>query len=133
MTARIYLAVALGSALGAGARFALALLLQAPPGTGLPLGTLAANVLGSLVIGLYATLAAPDGRLFPSPAMRQLVMAGFCGGFTTFSVFSLEAILLLEAGRDVLAGLYVLLSLVLWLAGVWLGHALGTRLNRLKG
>lgn len=130
MTVRIYLAVAIGSALGAAARLGLALLVQGPPGTGLPLGTLAANVLGSGLIGLWAALAAPGGRLRPSPAMRQLVVGGFCGGFTTFSIFSLEVLRLAEAGRLTLAGLYVLISVLSWLAGVWLGHSLGLRLGR---
>jgi fluoride exporter len=126
-------AVALGSMLGGLARALCSHFMLAALGPGFPWGTLLVNVVGSALIGLYGTLAAPDGRLFPSPAQRQFVMAGFCGGFTTFSVFSLETLLLVESGRMAVAGLYVALSLLLWLAGVWLGHIAAVRLNRLKG
>jgi fluoride exporter len=133
VTLTLYAAVALGSALGGLARALCSYLLLQALGPGFPWGTLLVNVVGSALIGLYATLAAPDGRLFPSPAQRQFVMAGFCGGFTTFSVFSLETLLLIEAGRMAVAGLYVACSVVLWLVGVWLGHIAAVRLNRLKG
>jgi CrcB protein len=63
---------------------------------------------------------------------RQFVMTGFCGGFTTFSIFSLETILLLEAGDLRTAGASVGASLVLWFAAVATGSALGTRFNRLR-
>lgn len=133
VTLTLYAAVALGSALGGLARALCSYLLLQALGPGFPWGTLLVNVVGSALIGLYATLAAPDGRLFPSPAQRQFVMAGFCGGFTTFSVFSLETLLLIEAGRMAVAGLYVACSVLLWLVGVWLGHIAAVRLNRLKG
>jgi fluoride exporter len=133
VTLTLYAAVALGSALGGLARALCSYLLLQALGPGFPWGTLLVNVVGSALIGFYATLAAPDGRLFPSPAQRQFVMAGFCGGFTTFSVFSLETLLLIEAGRMAVAGLYVACSVVLWLVGVWLGHIAAVRLNRLKG
>jgi fluoride exporter len=132
-TLAVHGAVALGSALGGLARALCSYLLLAALGPGFPWGTLLVNVLGSALIGLYATLAAPDGRLFPSPAQSQFVMAGFCGGFTTFSVFSLETLLLVEAGRMAIAALYVACSILLWLFGVWLGHIAAVRLNRLKG
>lgn len=133
VTLTLYAAVALGSALGGLARALCSYLLLQALGPGFPWGTLLVNVAGSALIGLYATLAAPDGRLFPSPAQRQFVMAGFCGGFTTFSVFSLETLLLIEAGKMAVAGLYVACSVLLWLVGVWLGHIAAVRLNRLKG
>ena len=133
VTLTLYAAVALGSALGGLARALCSYLLLQALGPGFPWGTLLVNVVGSALIGLYATLAAPDGRLFPSPAQRQFVMAGFCGGFTTFSVFSLETLLLIEAGRMAVAALSVACSVLLWLVGVWLGHIAAVRLNRLKG
>jgi fluoride exporter len=129
---RLYLAVGIGSSLGAMARYLSSLGMIALIGSGFPWATLTVNVAGSFVIGLYATLTDPDGRLLVAPAVRQFVLTGFCGGFTTFSVFSLETMRLAAAGRLTLAGANVLLSVVLWLAGVWFGHRLGARLNRLK-
>jgi fluoride exporter len=130
---RLLLAVALGAALGSVARFLIAIGLVQLLGPGFGWGTLAVNVLGSFLIGLYATLTEPGGRLLASPAARQFVLAGFCGGFTTFSIFSLETLLLVEAGRLALAGLTVGLSVVFWLLAVWMGYRLGVRLNRLQG
>ena len=130
---RLYLAVGLGSAIGSGARVAVSLGMVHWLGHGFAWGTLTVNVLGSFLIGLYATLTEPDGRLMASPATRQFVLAGFCGGFTTFSIFSLETLLMVEAGAFGRAGLNVGLSIVLWLLAVWIGYRLGMRLNRLKG
>lgn len=122
--ALLYLAVGLGSALGALARWLISDALQVPEG--IPWGTLLANVTGSLLIGFYAARIAPGGRWHHhSPAFRLFFMTGFCGGYTTFSIFSLETFLLAQAGRTVLAAAYVAGSLVLWLGGVWAGYALG--------
>ena len=129
---RLYAAVGAGSALGALARFLCTVAMAGLLGPAFPWGTLAVNVLGSLVIGLYATLTEPDGRLLASPTQRQFVMAGFCGGFTTFSIFSLETLLLVEAQAFGLAGLYVGASLVLWLIFVWIGYRIGATMNRLN-
>lgn len=129
----LYGAVALGTMLGGLARALTALALDGQMAAAFPLGTWTANVLGSFLIGLYAALSGPDGRLFAGPRQRQFVMSGFCGGYTTFSVFSLESYRLTLAEDWGLAGLYIGLSLLGWLAAVWLGHMLGTRLNRLKG
>jgi CrcB protein len=130
---RLYAAVGLGSGLGAVARYLVSLGLVAMFGQGFPWATLAVNVVGSFVIGFYAMLAEPDGRLFVRPAIRQFVLAGFCGGFTTFSIFSLETLRLAEAGNPALAATYVAVSVVLWLVAVWMGWKLAERLNRLKG
>lgn len=129
--ARLYLAVGLGAALGSVARALVSVGMHALVGPGFPWGTLAVNVLGSFLIGLYATLSEPDGRLMVSPAKRQFVLAGFCGGFTTFSIFSLETVFLAEHGAWGLAALNVGLSTILWLVAVWIGYRLGLRLNRL--
>ena len=131
--ARYYGAVALGSSLGALARYLCSLGLVAWLGPGFPLGTLAVNVAGSFLIGLYATLTEPGGRLPARPRTRQFVLTGFCGGFTTFSVFSLETVFLVESRAFDLAALNVGASIVLWLIAVWLGWRLGARLNRLRG
>jgi CrcB protein len=130
---RIYAAVGLGSGLGAVARYLVSLGLVASFGSGFPWATLAVNVVGSFLIGFYATLTEPDGRLLVRPALRQFVLAGFCGGFTTFSIFSLETLRLAEAGNHALAATYVAVSVVLWLSAVWMGWKLAERLNRLKG
>ena len=91
------------------------------------------NVAGSFLIGLYFTITEPDGRYLVAPASRQFVLAGFCGGFTTFSAFSLETLLLIHQAKWMLALLYMGASVALWLVAVWLGHALGLRINRLRG
>ena len=131
-TARLYAAVGLGSALGALARYLCGLAAMALLGPAFPWGTLAVNVAGSLLIGLYASLSEPDGRLQPGPVQRQFVMAGFCGGFTTFSIFSLETLLLAGRGAFGLAGTFVVASVVLWLAAAWTGYRIGAKLNRLN-
>ncbi len=128
---RLYLAIAAGGALGSVARYLCGVLALALFGTAFPLGTLGVNVAGSFLIGLYATLTEPDGRLFAGPVMRQGVMGGFCGGFTTFSIFSLESIRLMEAGQWTLAATYVVVSAATWLPAVWLGHRLALHMNRL--
>jgi CrcB protein len=131
--ARLYLAVGLGSGIGAVARYLCSLGLIAMLGDGFPWGTLAVNIVGSFIIGLYATLTEPDGRIFARATTRQFVLAGFCGGFTTFSIFSLETLRLAEAGSLTLASVNVATSVVLWLAAVGAGFRLAQRLNRLKG
>ena len=120
----LYMAVGLGSALGGVARWWLSDLLQAPPGGGFPWGILWVNVSGSLLIGAYAALIAPGGRWRASLPGRLFFMTGFCGGYTTFSIFSLETVLFLQAGQYGQAGLYAGGSLLLWLAAVWAGYAL---------
>lgn len=130
--ARIYAAIAAGSATGAVARFAVSWLSITLFGAGFPWGTLAVNIGGSALIGLYATLTDPDGRLLVGPAQRQFVLAGFCGGFTTFSIFSLETLIMVDSGRITLAALYVVASILSWLIAVWCGHRIGKRLNALR-
>ncbi len=131
--AALYGAVALGSLIGGVLRALASLGAIALLGDGFPWGTMAVNVIGSLAIGFYATLTGPDGRVFASARQRQFVMTGLCGGFTTFSVFSLETLRLLQAGDMAMAGLNAGLSVILWLAAVWLGHLAALRLNRLGG
>ncbi len=130
-TAILYGHVAAGSVLGGVARYLLSLLVQLLPG--FPWATLFVNVTGSFIIGFYSTLSGPDGRLFASARQRQFVMTGFCGGYTTFSTFSLETFKLLESGMAQTAFLNIAVSVVTWLVAVWLGYVLASRLNRLKG
>lgn len=119
--------VALGSALGAGARWGTGAALGAG-GAGFPWGTLAANVAGSALIGFYAALIAPGSRFNASPAQRQFVMAGFCGGFTTFSLFTAELLEAVLQGRHALAATILVGSVSAWLVAVTAGYLAGTRL-----
>jgi len=130
-TATLYACVAAGAVLGGLARYLASLLML--PISGFPLATLFVNVTGSFIIGFYGTLSGPDGRWFASAAQRQFVMTGFCGGYTTFSSFSLETVRLLHAGLTRTALLNIVVSVVTWLLAVWLGYAAASRLNRLKG
>jgi CrcB protein len=129
----LYGAVILGSVIGGVLRALVSIASLALAGPGFPWATLFVNVTGSFVIGFYATLTGPDGRLLAGPRQRQFVMTGICGGYTTFSMFSLETLRLLQAREFPAAGLNVVLSVVTWLLAVWLGHMLATRLNRLGG
>jgi len=126
--AALYGAVTVGGVLGSLLRWIVGLLLPQSAG-GLPWGTFAANASGCLVIGFYGALTGPDGRVFVGPRMRQFVMVGICGGYTTFSGFSLEIFNFLHAGDFGSAALYLAISLASWLAAVWLGDALAGRLN----
>ncbi len=130
---RLYVAIGFGGMLGSVARSLVSIGLLQLLGPGFAWGTLAVNVAGSFLIGLYATLTEPGGRIFASPAQRQFVLAGFCGGFTTFSIFSLETVLLAGNGTLRLAALNLGASVFLWLLAVWTGYRVGRRLNRLKG
>jgi fluoride exporter len=129
-TAVLYACVATGSVLGGLTRYLVALALQTGPG--LPWSTLFINATGSFIIGFYAALSGPDGRLFPSAQQRQFVMTGFCGGYTTFSTFSLETFKLFHSGLALTALANVVISVMCWLLAVWLGHQFAARLNRLK-
>ncbi|PYP64174.1 MAG: fluoride efflux transporter CrcB [Gemmatimonadetes bacterium] len=111
--------VALGSAVGGVARFALATIVQQRVGPDFPAGTLVVNVSGSLLLGFLLRYSL--GTVAISPEVRALLTTGFCGGYTTFSTFSYDTMLLLEDGEGLRAGGYVLLSVVLSLAGTWLG------------
>ena len=127
----LYACVALGGMLGSIARYLASLLI--PTAAGFPWATLFVNITGSLIIGFYSTLTGPDGRVFASTRQRQFVMTGFCGGYTTFSAFSLDTFRLLHGGMTRMAFLNIAVSVTTWLVAVWLGHILASRLNRLKG
>ena len=131
--ALLYGAIALGSVVGSVLRWLASIAMLAAFGGGFPWGTFFVNVTGSFAIGFYAALTGPDGRLFVGPRMRQFVMTGVCGGYTTFSVFSLETLQLIQNGADGAAVLNIAISIATWFAAVWAGDALASRLNRLKG
>ncbi len=117
--------VALGGALGSMARFWLAAAVASLTGPQFPWGTLLINVLGSFVIGLFGTLTGSRGAVSVPPDIRIFVMVGICGGFTTFSSFSLQTLELLQSGELLWAAAYILGSVVLCLLGVWIGALLG--------
>ncbi len=118
-----YLLVALGSALGGTLRYWLSGLIANSVGQSFPWGTLFVNVTGSFIIGLFATLTAPDGRIFVPGEWRQFFMVGVCGGYTTFSSFSLQTLNLAQDGEWAYAGINIGLSILMCLIGVWLGHS----------
>ena len=123
-TATTWLAVAAGGALGSLARFWLGAAVMALTGPRFPWGTLLINVVGSAVIGLAAGLTLAGGRLAMQPDLRVFVMVGICGGFTTFSAFSLQTLQLLQGGEALRASGYVVASVALCLASVWAGTML---------
>jgi CrcB protein len=119
-----YLWIAVGGALGSMARFWLAALVAEIMGPQFPWGTILINILGSLVIGFFATLTGPSGRMIASFNARAFVMVGICGGFTTFSAFSLQTLELARENHWLQASGNIVLSVVLCLIAVWVGHAL---------
>ena len=128
-----YLWIAFGSALGGMARYACSNLAAAWLGPTFPWGTLFINVLGSFVIGFFGALTGPDGRLLVAGDARQFVMVGLCGGYTTFSSFSLQTLNLAQQGDFLRAGLNIGGSVVLCLLSVWLGYVAAAALGAVKG
>jgi fluoride exporter len=124
-----YFWVAIGAALGGVARFWLSGAVANLMGETFPFGTLIINVLGSFVIGFFGTITGPDGRFLVGTLSRQFVMIGICGGFTTFSSFSLQTLNLANEGEWFLAGLYIGGSVALCLLAVWIGHTAALYLN----
>lgn len=120
----IYLAVAVGSAMGALLRYACYLGLPFTVDT-LPLASLLVNIIGSFAIGLIASISAIEGCWSLSGWQKQGLIAGVCGGFTSFSIVSLELMILLKHQQWWLAGGYIMLSLVSWLLACWLGLRTG--------
>ena len=119
-----YIVVMLGGALGTGARFWASGLIAERAGEFFPLGTLIVNVTGSFAIGFLAAFADPEGRFLLSPRFREFFLVGVCGGYTTFSSFSLQTLDLIRDGDWFKACLNTLLSFACCLAAVWLGRIL---------
>ena len=130
MALQTYLWVMLGSALGGGARYWFSGVVARMFGETFPWGTLLVNVSGSLVIGFFNTITGPDGRLLVATTARQFVMIGLCGGYTTFSSFSLQTLNLARDGEWLRAGGNVVLSVVLCLVAVWVGHLAAASINK---
>ena len=128
-----YLWVGIGGALGSVARLWFSGVVARHFGETFPWGTLVVNVTGSFAIGFFATVTGPDGRWLVAPSFRQFLMAGVCGGYTTFSTFSLETLNLAREGEWLYAAANSVLSLALCLAAVWLGYLLATTVVPSKG
>jgi CrcB protein len=120
--------VMIGGAIGTFARYAISVA-AIPYSRDLPWGTIGINILGSFIIGFFGTLTLAQGRFPVSENMRLLVMIGICGGFTTFSSFSLQTLDLLRSGAVVRAGLNIVASVVLCVAAVAIGHYIAAQLN----
>jgi CrcB protein len=131
-TLAVYIWIAVGSAAGGVARYWCSGVVARLIGETFPWGTFVVNVLGSFVIGFVATLTAPDGRVFIGSTARLAIMAGFCGGFTTFSSFSIQTLNLLNDGEFLYAGANIGLSVILCLVAVWAGSALAVSINALR-
>jgi len=130
-----YLWVAIGGALGSVGRFWLNGIISAKFGETFPFGTLIINVTGSFLIGIFAALAIPEGRMDSQSRAfaTQFLMIGICGGYTTFSSFSLQTLNLLRDREWLYAGGNVILSVILCMIAVWLGYLLGSTFNSMKG
>ena len=127
-----YLWVAIGGALGSVGRFWLSNFVAVRFGETFPWGTILVNITGSLIIGAFAAFTDPDGRMLASPGFRQFFMIGICGGYTTFSSFSLQTLRLMQDREWLYAGANVVLSVILCLIAVWLGYLLGATFNSMK-
>lgn len=126
MTATLW--VALGGALGSIARYWLSLFM-APISKELPWGTITINIIGSFVIAFFGMLTFSHTKLSVSENIRLFVMVGVCGGFTTFSSFSLQSFELLKKGDIGAAFLNIVISVLSCLAAVALGFYLAEKLN----
>ena len=111
--------VFVGGGIGAAARYWLQGVVYGWTGAGFPYGTLAVNVLGSLLIGLLMSLF--EERFLVQPELRLFLTIGILGGFTTFSTFSYETFRLLEEGDFIIASTNVLASVLTCLLFTWLG------------
>lgn len=124
-----YLWIALGSALGGMARYACSTFVAQAAGGTFPWGTLLVNVVGSFVIGVFSTIGGPGSRWPLSPDIRLFVTVGICGGYTTFSSFSLQTLDLMREGHAGAAAGNIAGSVAVCLASVWAGVAAGHLLN----
>jgi CrcB protein len=129
-----YLWVAIGGALGSVARYGIGGIVSQKYGETFPWGTLVVNVTGSFIIGFVAAVASAEGRLTPRSRVfaAQFVIYGICGGYTTFSSFSLQTLKLLRDGQWLYAGGNALLSVNLCMIAVGLGWLLGNIVNSMK-
>ena len=125
-----YLWIAIGSALGGVARYWFSGVVARLIGETFPWGTLFINILGSFIIGFVFSITGPEGRFDETPLdVRLFVMTGICGGYTTFSAFSLQTLTLFQDGAWLRGWTYIVASVTLCLIGVWAGYALAMAIN----
>ena len=122
----IILLIALGGAVGSVARYLMGRAVQGALHLEFPIGTFAVNVLGCLLIGVLAKFFMHSQTELP---LRATLMIGFCGGFTTFSTFSLDTLGLIQGGEWGKAAVYVALSALVCVCATAAGFALGPSLN----
>lgn len=122
------LIVMLGGALGTLARYTISVL-TSPVSKSMPWGTMAINVTGCFVIGFFGTLTLSQGRYPLSENARLFVMTGLCGGYTTFSAFGLQTFDLARNGGPGRAAANAVLSVILCVAAVAVGHVIAAQLN----
>ncbi|MBN9440999.1 MAG: fluoride efflux transporter CrcB [Bosea sp.] len=120
--------IMIGGALGTLARYLLSVL-ALPISGSLPWGTILINIAGSFIIGFFGTLTLASGRFPLAEPVRLFVMVGFCGGFTTFSSFSLQTLDLLRSGETLRATINIVASVALCVTAVAVGHAVASRFN----
>jgi CrcB protein len=120
-----YVLVAIGGALGSIARYGCSRAVALSYGETFPWGTLVVNIVGSFIIGFVGAISGPDSRLIVSPNVRNFIMVGFCGGYTTFSSFSLQTLQLIQNGDAAEAFGNVLLSVAACMAAVTIGYMAG--------
>lgn len=114
-----YMAIGAGSFFGGAFRYFFEQHFNSNSGTALPFGTLAVNILGSIIIGIAMAVFLKYANL-PS-LLKTFITTGFCGGFTTFSSFSYESIQLIQKHHVALAGGYIVLTMISGILGVLLG------------
>jgi fluoride exporter len=128
----LYLWIALGSGIGGATRFGLAEWMAARFGDSFPWGTIAVNVTGCFLIGIFATITGPDGKWVADATQRHFFMTGVLGGFTTFSSMSHQTLHLAKDGQWLHAAANVVGTMTACLVAVWLGHVAAQSISSIK-
>lgn len=127
-----YIWIAVGGALGSMARYFVSSSFARLWGEAFPWGTIIVNITGCFVIGILATTTGPDGRVVVAPDFRQFLLIGICGGYTTFSSFSLQTLNLLRDGEWSAAGANAAVSFLACMLAVWAGAVFGQWINQIR-